>query len=241
MTVENSSNIQSHYPIEILALIQIGRITRESLGWENQVIIDYYFGLMAEDPKFADVVNARKNLLNSLGGHKKELFSDGDLIRTKKHRKPNVGSDIRATQPSLLPNEPQAPDYTHDVFDPEEKITKVNRNIDNRFMHQADKIIGAEIRNKKQKLRNMIGLPIARGKNRHIKDPFYKFLVKKICTFDELGIFREHDRVITEIPEELNLKIGQVKTLIETLLNGGLNLTQRYNTYREFVQSFKKE
>jgi len=98
-----------------------------------------------------------------------------------------------------------------------------------------------EIRKKQTDLRNLIGLPVARGKDPHINDDFYKFLVRSIYKRDIFGIFMEYDRVLGEIPEELNDRINQVKELINELLNTSLNKQQRYKAFNQFSQEYQNK
>jgi hypothetical protein len=85
-------------------------------------------------------------------------------------------------------------------------------------------------------LREKIGLPIARGKDPHVENSFYKFLVRQIYFYDKFRIFNEYDRVSGEVPAELALRIEAVRCLIDELLNKGLNMRKRYEEYDNFVR-----
>jgi hypothetical protein len=94
---------------------------------------------------------------------------------------------------------------------------------------------------KRTELRKRIGLPVARGKDPHVNDNFYKFLVKKVYTFDEFGIFEEYDRVLDKMPPELDGKINQVAGLINELLNTGLNRQERSKKFWQFDREYHQE
>ena len=91
------------------------------------------------------------------------------------------------------------------------------------------------------KLRNDIGLPIARGKDPHVNDSFYKFLVRRVVHYDTFNIFNEYDRVLDEIPQELGAKINEVKGSINILLHGGLNMREKFKKYHEFADEFREK
>lgn len=108
------------------------------------------------------------------------------------------------------------------------------------YRHLRNTPITEEIKAKKIELRDRIGLPIARGKDPHVNDRFYIFLVKRICTFDTFGIFMEYDRVLDKVPPELDLKIKQVGRLVDELLNKGLNRPQRFGKFNQFVKDYQQ-
>jgi len=97
------------------------------------------------------------------------------------------------------------------------------------------------INNKKKELRDIIGLPVARGKDAHVKDRFYKFLVKRIYTYDTFGIFNEYSHNFGTNSDELNSKINLVKGLVNEVLNTGLNYPEKFKHYDKFRQNFKEQ
>ncbi|KKS95122.1 MAG: hypothetical protein UV71_C0012G0043 [Microgenomates group bacterium GW2011_GWC1_43_13] len=98
-----------------------------------------------------------------------------------------------------------------------------------------------DIREKKRELREIIGLPVARGKSEHVNDRFYKFLVRRIVNFDTFGIFSEFDRAISEKPPELESKICEVKGLVAELLGGELNQRERFQRFYEFSREYTEK
>lgn len=125
--------------------------------------------------------------------------------------------------------------------DPERNLVKLYKDADNRYFNGKNSLISKEVRIKREELRNRIGLPVARGKDPHINDDFYKFLVRRVFFFDTFGIFREYDRAIDGVPAELDLKINEVSGLIDDLLNKGLNRPQRFNRFHQFDREYREK
>ena len=123
--------------------------------------------------------------------------------------------------------------------DPENKLAKLHKQMQGRYSWNTNESIAKEIQQKRLKLRDLIGLPIARGDSPYKNDKFYRFLVKRIVGWDNFGIFDKYDRVITEVPTELDLKISQVKGLIAELLNGELNQIQRFQRFDRFTREYQ--
>lgn len=175
-------------------------------------------------------------------GRKIPLYSPDEIKKLAKHKRHIKGKIEFVSQPGLWQDEPISNNQTYgfkNTIDPERKLIEVGKNLDNRFKSHKNTPITEEIKHKKLELRNNIGLPVARGKNPHINDDFYKFLVKGVYTFDTFGIFREYDRVLDEVPPELDLQINQVKGLVDELLNKGLNRPQRFRKFNQFVQEYR--
>lgn len=243
MSIEFQNKNSNTDIVEMLALFLAGKIQKEDLSENNQTTLGYYLGLMSEDRKFATKVNTRTEALRDKG-RRIPLFDAEDLKRAKKHRRKKISSGERFTQPDLFEDstihgvgnmEPG------EIVDPEEKLVKLHRSSSSRrgFVHK--KLLQEDIQGRKNELRSKIGLPIARGKDPHVNDPFYKFLVKRITVFDVFGIFNEYDRAFVEISPELELKIQQVKNLTSELLSGELNMGDRFRRYDEFQHEYKKE
>jgi hypothetical protein len=99
-----------------------------------------------------------------------------------------------------------------------------------------------EVKGNTLELREIIGLPVVYGKDPHVKDDLYGFLVREVCSFDAFGIFEGYDSLKTnEIPQDLASKINQVKGLVEGLLNSGLSEPKWRKKYHEFVEIHRKE
>jgi hypothetical protein len=224
-----------------LALFLSGKIRREDMAEENQTVLSFYLGLMADYHQFAQRVNSLKNQLMT-NGQKIPLYSEEEIKRMKKYKKRHRKKDEpQASQLSfwseknVFENEEQSLKI---ISDPEKTLFQEGEKLESRFFPRKKLLITKEVREKKLKLREMIGLPVARGKNPHVNDRFYKFLVRNICQYDEFEIFREYDRVLDELPEDLSLKIKEVSDLVEQLLNNNLNRNQKYNTFKEFVRDY---
>lgn len=243
ISVERPQNNPRKDIIEILALFSAGEIKKEDLSENNQVILGYYLGLMADNPEFAAKVNSRKNQLAIMSGRKIPLYSS-DKIKKLAKRKRKIKKAKPAFQLKIWQDKPISNSETHEskyIHDPEKELIELGRNLDNPFYNHKNSPITAEIKRKKIELRNLIGLPIARGKDPHVNDDFYKFLVKRVCALDIFGIFIEYDRVIDETPQELDLKIKQVKKLIDELLNQGLNRAQRFKRFNQFAKEYQNK
>jgi len=235
MTAENTIITEDPNIVEVLAQYLMGRIKREDLSEHNQSLLDYYGpgGLMSDDLKFAAQVNSKKNQILTVG-ERIPLYTSDEIKKAKRHgRHKKITSEI-SLQPRLWA-EPQLedpiPTIVDAVFDPEKKIKSKQRN----------ELITEEIEMKKRELREMIGLPVARGKDPHVNDDFYKYLVRRIYHFDVFHIFKEYDRVLDEVPKDLSSKINQVRDLISELLNGGLNMGERYGEYHKFIEEHEEE
>ena len=125
-------------------------------------------------------------------------------------------------------------------LDPMDKVMRVGIDLNSRF-YRNNRLIVEEIKYKKDLLRNEIGLPIVRGKDPHVKDVFYKFLVKHVCHLDEFKIFNENDRVLVERDEELKMKIGEVKGMVGGLLDDKkITKREKFKRYRTFLEEFKE-
>lgn len=238
---DHVENAEANNIVEILALFKLGKIKKGDIGHENLAVLDYYLGLMDEDPKFDARVRARMLELNG-NGRKIPLFTSEDLSRAKKKKKRKPKREY-AFQLTLLPlklSKVEGSPGLDNVRDPEAKIFQTGKKLGSRSTYVRRPVFSEDIRKKNLKLRGMIGLPIARGKNPHVGDPLYKFLVKRICDHDVFGIFAEYDRVITDIPKDLELKIKEVRKLIDDLLNNNLNRFQFYKLFDEFSEEFQK-
>lgn len=240
--VENERELQEYKNniVEILARVLLGQIKREGLDENNQAVLGYYLGLMDDDPKFRKQIDARKNELTLIAknGRKISLFTSEELAKAKRHRKHQKGESQIVFQSELWLDHSSKKKSTMNpgtVLDPERKLVRIHGEMQNRFSWDTNSLIKKEVQQKKLELRDLIGLPVQRGKDPHVNDDYYKFLVRKIVTFDAFGILNEFDRVLTAIPPELDTKINQVKELVDELLNNGLNLRQRHERLNEFI------
>ena len=175
-------------------------------------------------------------------GRKIPLFTDEELAKARKHRRKKKNPPVQTPQPSFLDEEVHVSGILGPItiIDPEKGIARRHHDSQYPIEWAKDKLLSKEIQQKKQELRNRIGLPVARGKDEHVNDDFYKFLVKNVVKFDTFEIFCEFDRVITETPPELDLKIGEVSGLVGELLKGGLNGQERYQRFYQFRREYRK-
>ncbi|MBU1117542.1 hypothetical protein KKD37_01105 [Patescibacteria group bacterium] len=217
--------------VEVTAQYLAGNINRDNLDPLHQKILDQNISQMQTDPRFSQQVTAKKNEICLNSGQKIPLFPDFDPSPKKRiHRKKKTNI---ALQPSLWTPEPSSPPKTNS-FIPENKIEKVGKNLEGRYTHDKDPLIGRDIQQKKLTLRKEIGLPVARNTGK-----LYKFLVRMVYTQDIFGIFSQYDRVIGDTPLELSQEIQQVKELINTVLNDDdLSQNQRYATFNQFLKDY---
>ncbi len=226
-----------------LALFLSGKIKREDMGENNQMVLDFYLGVMSDDPRFAERVNLIKNQMIEKD-KKIPLYTPGELGRAKDHKKRKKSSGEKAFQPAFweetsLKNISES--ELEGFYDPEKYLMKLHKSSSRGFNQGYERLLRKDVQDRKNQLRNSIDLPVARGKNSHVNDDFYKFLVRRVCTFDTFEIFNEYDRAIDRISPELNLKIEQVKDLVDELLNQGLNRRERFERFDQFTKEYKKE
>lgn len=241
MSIESQKEGSGSDIIETLALFLSGRIQKGDLSENNQVTLDYYLGLMSEDRKFAARVGVRTDQLRDKG-KRIPLFEADDLKKAKKHRVRKTSSQESFTQPSLLPNLTfhESEDVElGEINDPEENLVKLHRSFSSRYGIVRKKLLQEDVQYRRNELRSKIGLPIARGKDPNVKNPFYRFLVKRIVTFDLFDIFGEYDRSFVEISPELELKIQQVRSLTGELLSGELNMREKFKRFDEFKHEYQ--
>ena len=122
--------------------------------------------------------------------------------------------------------------------DLERGLHMIGKNLDDRFGYLKDEDSKREILEKRRELRDKIDLPVARGKDPHINDPFYQYLIKRICTWDVFKIFREYIRATTGVSEELQQKICHVNRIVNEVLEGELTFTQRCKKLQELADEY---
>ena len=94
--------------------------------------------------------------------------------------------------------------------------------------HRISPELNEEFKIKRQELRNIIGLPVARGKSPYVNNSLYKYLVKQIYKYDKFGIFNDY---LSPFPvdKDLQTRINQVTRLIKTMLDDTVLDTKRKN------------
>lgn len=123
----------------------------------------------------------------------------------------------------------------------ERKLAKLHRESDHPQWRDRYSPMVEDIQYLKSKLRNKIGLPIARGKDPHVNDRFYKFLVKWIVKYDAFRIFADYNGLKHDEPIEVDARINQVKVLVGEVLGGNINLREKYNKYHEFEEAYENQ
>jgi hypothetical protein len=234
---EGLQNNNGNSVVEIVALVMERKLNKEDLSPENQTLLEFYLGIIPDDPKFAAAVNNRRKQMINTEGQRTSLFPE-EVIENISKRKKKRKQEERLFQPSLWTEDKKESELIGGL-EPRDMVMEVGKELNGRFTRN-NRLISEEIKYKKETLRNEIGLPIVRGKDPHVKDMFYKFLVNNICNWDRFGIFNENDRVWVERDEELNVKIGEVKGLVDELLNDKkISRQERFRRYKNFLDDYK--
>ena len=241
---ENGNNV-----VETLALILSGRINKEDLDEHNQSVLGFYLGLMEDDPKFKNAVIVKKGEMLQAGeiGKRIPLYTDEELEKARRHRKHKRRRIDKNLQPELFgPNRVVKniePYNCQSIIDSENKIAELHREFERPpHWHNNNSLVDEDIKHLKLELRSIIGLPIARGKDPHVNDEFYKFLVKRIVDFDIFGIFVEFDDFKHDEPTDLDVRINQIKNYIsEASNNNNIGLREKHVGFNRFLDIYKEE
>ncbi len=231
-------------PIEVLALIRLGRVRFEDLGEEYKAKITSFEKKVAEDPELEKKIFARENEIALRRGNseKNPLYTSTEL---KKHRnsKKTVKDGEYFVQPDLFQNR-QSGEYQSRLKsekDPEAMIMDVGRRLNDRFYRYHKEKEKIEDQKKKLELRDKIGLPIARRGTEYSNDSFYKFLVRRIVTWDMFHLFSDYIGIIGDTPEELEGRIEETRNLVNELLTGRLHKYQKFGKFNNFVDKHREE
>ena len=180
-------------------------------------------------------------------GRRIPLFTDEELENARKHKKHKKTRIEICFQPELFKVESSVVENTgifdhQSVIDPEKQLAKLHREFEEPlYLRNKNSLVNEDIRYLKLILRNIIGLPIARGKDPHVGDRFYRFLVKRIVDYDVFGIFIEYDGLKHNEPTDLDVRIYQVKNYIGEALNNNVGLREKRNDFNKFVDIYKEE
>jgi len=221
--------IEKSNAIEITAHINLGRIKTSDLSEENKKRIEALRKEAGENPELKARIIKREKELTPVPNLKVKKRRAG--TKTPKQSKP---PEKAALNTNRLPKGMQLELVFDDSYD--QKVMKVGKMLNGRLGGYKDKALRKEVRTMKNRLRNEIGLPIARRGSGHEKNKFYKFLVRRIVTWDMLHIFGEYVSVAGESSEDLNIGIAEVKNLVDELLNGDLNMSEKYFAFDAFVE-----
>lgn len=229
----------------------------KNLSENDQFLLNYYGpgGFMdePENANFRQQILSEFNKLSSSKDNAREpsnvttfkatripLFTDDELRRTSKHKKRKVGVGDNYLQPLLIPNDSNSFSGSQiDFYDPEKKIMQFGSELDRRIYSHKKNLLTEEARHNREQLRDFIGLPVARGNNIHVNDPFYKFLVRRIYFWDIFRIFEDYDRVQSgSIPDDLNERIAEVKVGVLGLLDTHIPRWQKFMMFDEFTEEY---
>lgn len=226
--------------VEILALYRLRLIKPEDFDPNDLKNLGYYFGRLIDDPELERLVNRRVGqLTQESAGIKSPLFPAEVTNKMKKRKKPRKKQKPPRQLSFLTPDTHEDKPNTFEFeVNPIAKIDKLGHYLDSPTHRGRRSPLSKIVQQRKRELRDMIGLPIARGKSPYIKNRFYKFLVRNICDYDVFGIFMLYDRVLGEIPEDLSLKIEEITRLINELLNPTLTPREAYGSFRDFLQEY---
>jgi len=238
----------SNNVVETLALLLSGRIKREDLDENNRSVLGFYLSLIDDDPKFKNAVDARKNEMTwaAENGKRSPLYTDDELKKAKEHVKCKKRKIETGFQIELFKEESPVVEstnvYNHEsIIDPERKLASLHRESAHPEWRDRYSPMVENIKYNNLKLRNIIGLPIVRGKDPHVGDRFYKFLVKRIVRYDAFRIFTEYDGLEHDEPTDVDARINQVKVLVSEVLDNNINLNEKYKKYHEFEKAYRKE
>ncbi|MBU0998607.1 hypothetical protein KJ570_03700 [Patescibacteria group bacterium] len=233
--------------LETIALFLLDKIKKEDMDDNNRFVLGYYLSLMDEDQKFRDAVNSRKNviIMNMRNGRKIPLYTDDELKKAKRHKKHKKHKEEVCFQPKLIREESSVlTTKTHayqSVIDPEKNLARLHREFEKlSYGYNKNSLVKKDIAYNKKKFKDAIGLPIAKGKNPHVNDSYYQFLVRKIVesdVFGIVGIINDNDEAT-----DLDRKISQVKGFISEVLNDdNIKLREKYSKYKEFVNKYNEK
>ena len=83
-------------------------------------------------------------------------------------------------------------------------------------------------------------MPVARKGSGHENDGFYKFLTRKVVTWDVFSIFKDYLSLIGDPPEDLKIRIETVRDMINIVTSPelGLNQREKYNYYHDTLSEY---
>lgn len=285
-------------PVDILARYLSGKIKREDLNENDSMVIEYYRGVMLDDPSFDSEVKQRLTELSSNtseieGSNTIEVLAQNNLGRIKrsdlscevrerveslqKESEENSGlekqiiiiqnkialmpvhkpekkkrvvkkkkkGDHFYVQSSLLPPNKNA-DFgllINDKSDLEEEVDKIGETVNSRYGGRWDDELKKEVEYKKNELRKIIGLPVAKRSSGNENNMFYRFLVRRVIAWDVFGIFGDYCSSTSGVTVDLESKIRQVTETLHVLLSkdSGLNLREKFRYFDSFLQEYRQK
>lgn len=233
----NTSEIERTNAIEILAQINLGRIKRADLSDEVRERVESLQKESGGNPDLEKQIIVRQNEISLMSSHKCEK---------KKHSvKKNVKKVDFYVQPSLLPSDEAVAfePFNNDKSDLERKIDKVGKKVNSRRGGAWDKELKKEISHKKIEIRKRIGLPVARKGTGYENDRFYKFLVRRVVTWDVFSVVKDYCSATTGISEDLEGRIGEVRQIVSVLLSRdkALNQGEKFRYFDESLMAYQEK
>lgn len=244
---ENEKNIfdKEAYANLTLARLKTGIFKNSDLTDEERQSLDIWEDIVENDPKLKEsVARIVQNLEEK--GVKIPLFAPQEIQRARKHKiKQSQKFEMKPlpfwiSNPGVMGEEKHTENSSNTVLDPDRRVHKAGENLINRFGDLKDKDSRKEVLIKIRELREIINLPVARGKDPHVNDPFYKYLVRRVCTWDVFGIFYEYISAVAEVPEETQQKIDQVGGIVDRVLEGKFTFRQRRERLQELTNEYGK-
>ena len=240
------------------------RTKREEMSVNNTRVLDYWLGVMAEDPKFAAKVNARRSQLSP--ERKMSLFTKEELKKASRHHVSEGGGDEPARQPRLWKDPPVKPKgrvYAHDeIISSDVRLEKIQRQVNQPYplpknspQIEEDKYLQQELRKQKKSLEKRLNLPeipILRKDDPRRKNPTYIFnswLNDKIAMCDNFGVFNQFQREYYQaynngepFHESVGLlsKINVIGNFISNLQTSGLTDWNKRRELGKFVEEYKE-
>jgi len=176
-------------------------------------------------------------------GRRIPLYTEDELKMARKHKKRKKVLPERPIQFGMFENSIQDNEIfkPEQIIDSERELNRLHRESKKPFSWNKNSLLNQEIQRKKLELRELIGLPVVRGKDKYINDNFYKYLVKRIVKFDTFRIFNEFDRIIIGTTPEFEIKINDVKGIVNELLNKELNSRERDQKFNNFTEAYRNK
>jgi len=227
-------------PGEVVALFKLKRINKEDMSPDNQTMLDIYMGQYLDDKEFAGEVISRMGEINK--GIRLPLFEPE--LTDKKPKGNQKKTKSKNTEKGL-----QMPLWDYEILNggksglegtwkPKDKIHGLGNDLNRRFYFHNNEVMREEVSKRKMELRNEIGLPEVRGADKRVGDRFYKYLVKRIYTYDVFKIFAENDRVLVEADDELELKKEMIKEEVERISELNVSIWHKMRKFKEFKKNF---
>lgn len=236
-TKAGSGDVERKNAMEIAAQIALGRINPADLSDEIRERVKALQKEAEENQELCSKIIYRENeiALRPVNKRKEKHIPP----KRNKHNK----KDPFYVQPNLWPAEPHEPLITpveENRSGLEIQIDNMGKMANSRMGWKHDKELRKETAIRKKELRAMINLPVARKGSGHENDGFYKFLTRKVVTWDVFSIFKDYLSLIGDPPEDLKIRIETVRDMINIVTSpeSGLNQREKYNYYHDTLSEY---